>query len=946
MGKGKKGDQIFNEDNDAVHETMALIQKDGMKPTKEEIDAMEAGGAGRGEPTIKAPDAPAEKKDEAAAGPSASFALIVAGLFFLADIGKNVIEANVAKGFGGRVNTSFLMFLLNVLNLLAAVALTYIRQGSEGLKKLPDLEKIKNFSLPAVFFGMQGSLMLLASTLLESGSMRKVLGQMRIPLTMIFSGSIMGATFTGLQKLAVGMILVSVWMFIVVVDGGGSVLQDKLADVGFLCGLGVMILANLSAVFGTLVSEKFLKKGAKTSFYIQMFHIQCTQVVISLFMWAFITPYVFGNLFSVLLGFGPEKLSSQKNNVYEKNNPFAIRSNMMLTTASGGYPFGELLKSVVDPDLEAAAMKNYATMRKSVMDKMSHSVALKTLMMTSDPSHSEFIAECTAMVDLLMKEDTSAEDKNAIIVTLDKRATEDSEKYAEFINKYTEEKKNKVADNVFVADAEKQIQLFKSTMITHKGQFAESDFIDPEPKKDAPQIFSKEEKALIEALRLEKLNSIAIKSTLAVKFFAVKYIKATKAVTKAPGGDKKYMTSYPFVRKTQTQQNKDISSNFVLSSKQYFEDHKNAPSYGEQLHGSVFKIQKNVEEEKDGKKIKKEDQCAGDVCVFKTSKVEVAKLDANGNNVKKDTMEWDPKTQSKKSSGDKEDVKEKISFQVGLYENKSVTGVDGSVTEQKSVTGVDTVFVTVDGAAPKALIQCYSPRDETQDQTLNTESFHDFTAYSKGQLKNIFLKKCKVGTKFFSMAQQPGKFGAGSYIMDKTGAGKHMYACDHRCAQAKIQHMDFSEQGKWTNLSDELIVPEQYLENQKNEDNISEPFDDSKFAYIPSSCLFTECSYFTQNPLAGMFDTWLLLVAALCNMGATWMSALVTKALSSLHKQIISAVCLAAINFIEYFCFWAPSKNSKIAFDNFLFGVAGVILSALLYSQAPKAPKKVEAKKD
>jgi phosphate/sulfate permease len=76
------------------------------------------------------------------------------------------------------------------------------------------------------------------------------------------------------------------------------------------------------------------------------------------------------------------------------------------------------------------------------------------------------------------------------------------------------------------------------------------------------------------------------------------------------------------------------------------------------------------------------------------------------------------------------------------------------------------------------------------------------------------------------------------------------------------------------------------------------------------------------------------------------MSALVTKVLSSLHKQIISAVCLAAINFIEFYCIWEPSKVSKIATDNFYTGVLGVILSALLYSQAPKAPKKVEAKKD
>ncbi len=118
-------------------------------------------------------------------------------------------------------------------------------------------------------------------------------------LVQVFSGTIMGATYTGLQKLAAGMILCSVWMFIVVVGGGESVLFPM--EGNFMLGVLVMVLANLAAVFGTLVSEKFLKKGAKTSFYIQMFWIQLTQTAISLFMYAIFTPYILGGAFKVLL---------------------------------------------------------------------------------------------------------------------------------------------------------------------------------------------------------------------------------------------------------------------------------------------------------------------------------------------------------------------------------------------------------------------------------------------------------------------------------------------------------------------------------------------------------------------------------------------------------------------------------------------------------------------
>ncbi len=155
-------------------------------PEKEEIDAMEAGGAGRGaEPTTKAPEAPvpaAPKKEKTS---NVSAMLMVALLFFAADICKNVVESNVNSGFGKRINTSWLTFILAFANLVLAFVLTYVRQGSKGLRKLPDLEKIRNFAMPAVFFGAQASLMQLATIFLTSGSMRKVLCQMRIPFIMV-----------------------------------------------------------------------------------------------------------------------------------------------------------------------------------------------------------------------------------------------------------------------------------------------------------------------------------------------------------------------------------------------------------------------------------------------------------------------------------------------------------------------------------------------------------------------------------------------------------------------------------------------------------------------------------------------------------------------------------------------------------------------------------------
>jgi hypothetical protein len=857
MGKGKKGEQIFNEDNDAVHETMALIQKDGMKPTKEEIDAMEAGGAGRGQPTIKAPDAaaPVEKKQEAAAA-GIGMMLMVSGLFFAADIGKNVIETNVVNGFGARVNSSFFSFLLAVTNLLLAALLTYVRQGGEGMKKLIDVQKIIDFSMPAAFFAIQAALMQLASLFL-SGSMKKVLGQLRIPLTMVMSGTIMGATYSGLQKLAVGMILSSVFLFIGVVNGG-SVLGNMDGD--FMIGLLVMILANLAAVFATLVSEKFLKKGAKTSFYIQMFWIQITQSLISFLMYILIVPYGLGHSFKVLLPLLGQ--ADKSTELLKKQNPFAVRSNLLL--AQGGYPFGIMVDNEGNTD----------ELITTAVNKVNSYKAMRVMLLT----------ELTVSGDYFKAPAAPAAETVALSSAIDA-----------LLKSKNDDKKVEAATTTFLEDAAVKALAGESKINALDGYSSDKKLTPVEQKaaiNDAivaksqgfglskKSALTKAEIVLAETVGMLE-NGLFVEAWLAktdssfvCKVFGNAYVDALNALEQLSTADKKFMTSYPFQRSTKKQQPEDMENNFVLSSGDFHE--ADEAVFGQAFHGAVF-TKKTVGEG------------AAAVVAYITPEIKLS---------------------DKKKKVAKAGVK-KVQF--------------------KAEVDSDKIESSTDGKTWTPLLQC-SVADPNDAEKKVYVIFSDFAKRT-----NSFFENCDfVATidatepkpKAFTITQQPGKFGAGTKVGDFT-------VCDYRCKSELIDKVDYEKNfGWWTNYNQ--FFPEFKVEGGAKADQ-------SKYAFVKPSGPF---GLYTANPFAGMFDTPLLLIAAICNIAATWMSALVTKTLSSLHKQIISAVCLAAINLIEFSLVWQPSKVSKIPVDNFLVGVAGVILSALLYSQAPKAPKKVEAKKD
>jgi hypothetical protein len=414
------------------------------------------------------------------------------------------------------------------------------------------------------------------------------------------------------------------------------------------------------------------------------------------------------------------------------------------------------------------------------------------------------------------------------------------------------------------------------------------------------------------------------KNSVVCKVFGGLYVDAIAQLTSMSAADAKFMTSYPFERKTQKQQPEDLVIYFVLSTGEYFETKE--AHFGEALHGAVFS--------------KKGDN-------FETEKISISKSKGFKYHAKEDAKKTSAPVEAGKAvtlTSLKNDAGidiAKVQFQAVGTEIKFKKFYVNDIEEDEADGDWSTLMKcdAEDADKEKSKLQEAAKKNTFEKEDAK---WVDFTKFDKSA--NVFIKNCHLvadisGTEpapiVAHVTQQPGKFGAGTRTKDAV-------VCDHRCHSNLIDQSDYAQFGWWTNYNQKLV--NDY--DAARDGEVAAEADASRFAFIPSWALFTNFGNYTCHPLSGFFDTWLLWLAAIANIAATWMSALVTKVLSSLHKQIISAVCLAAINFIEFYCIWEPSKVSKIATDNFYTGVLGVILSALIYSQAPKAPKKVEAKKD
>lgn len=106
-------------------------------------------------------------------------------------------------------------------------------------------------------------------------------------------------------------------------------------------------------------------------------------------------------------------------------------------------------------------------------------------------------------------------------------------------------------------------------------------------------------------------------------------------------------------------------------------------------------------------------------------------------------------------------------------------------------------------------------------------------------------------------------------------------------------------------------------------------------------------SGYSLNPLPWEFVNLFILFATISNIGQSWMSAWVSKILSSLWKNICAAISLALIACIDRIfitAFSNPVDWAKTDIIKILLATVTVLLSVLVFQNAPKAPKKEEKK--
>lgn len=109
---------------------------------------------------------------------------------------------------------------------------------------------------------------------------------------------------------------------------------------------------------------------------------------------------------------------------------------------------------------------------------------------------------------------------------------------------------------------------------------------------------------------------------------------------------------------------------------------------------------------------------------------------------------------------------------------------------------------------------------------------------------------------------------------------------------------------------------------------------------------FAEWHKYTANPLPGFFvkQPWFFL-AVIANAGQSWMSAYLSKILSSLWKNICAAVALTLVVILEKIFIATPQDKARTDWPKVLTATLGVIFTVLVFQLAPKAPKP-EPKKD
>lgn len=805
----------------------------------EEDDVLSNGGDGQARSIQKVVAEAAPVKDDASQ-PVVIVVSIVA-VYILADVMKNVLDRLVLHDTG--INPSYVTGVAGILHIILAFALTLFFNKMEGIRSIFNKQSLLQYMLPAGCFCLSQGVGLMVSQFIDAGT-KKVLNQLRIPITAVVGRFVMNKGYTPLQWMAVIMISISALVFDKLRASPEESWQkgNKAGGDSFTAGFTCSLLCSFFACLGSVVSEKFLKKGGKVAPWIQKAQIELCQMCFNVCSTFIIYPYVFGKGWHLLTG-----------------DPAIYNGNSFMNYKTQLIAFNPTLPiaGVSNVDIKTFTEKTKTDNLKNAKDAFETTTAFKNL-----------------LEDL--RTSGSAENHKALAELMSKQLDlPDAFPWVAGV----ESKKDKSKAVPALKKASMQAWEEAATKDGRIGNLVK------EHLKAFQDMIKNEHTAEL------NVNGETKKYNLLEEY--VTYRAALKKTIALPEADFKWETGYPFTRFLSSNSKSGTAESVTLSSVGLYNAFsENAAQDWNQddfaLHGKVFGVK-------------------GDQKSFGAKEVGY-ELDENDGKWYATVKKYQLDPDSKKLYLVKKSFKGHADY------------VFGSDKAEKAHEDVNAVFDHgADGDENRVdnheLLSCADSLTPSADMfnLIKTEQFVKCTYC--GRIASKSDKDCKE----VEVAVVIGPHGPGA--MSRSGA-----VCDHRC---KIDDATWNElyAVHWTKAYDRPVVIPSGLSADEE----------------ARQALFSGRVWEMTAPTNPFFGfNFLACVGLTATLLQSWMSMIVSKMLSTLWKNILSAVAMGLIIWVELLLTKTARQQSFLPLSNIALGTITVIVAALIFPLAPKpeAPKK------
>jgi len=212
-----------------------------------------------------------------ATGRRSAWSILLVVVYIICDISVYVVGDRATHGY----TTQTVLFSSAFISMCVGLVASAVRRGSRGVRDCVDVGNVLRLLPVSASFGLSMLCMLMAFQSFD-GAFIKLLGQMKLPLTAVFSAVLLGRRYTAVQWQLIFLICVACTSFTALKMS--SVTVGSVSIVGLVC-VTAWVLFN---VLATLFSERAFKEAQALPFMTLMTNLRIGELLAMMVTLAFV----------------------------------------------------------------------------------------------------------------------------------------------------------------------------------------------------------------------------------------------------------------------------------------------------------------------------------------------------------------------------------------------------------------------------------------------------------------------------------------------------------------------------------------------------------------------------------------------------------------------------------------------------------------------------------